>query len=52
MIHCTYLITNQLGDTRIFCVTAEHGIEADQIVIAQLEDGESFECIEYEDADW
>lgn len=52
MVHYTYLITDEVGDTRTYCVTTEYAQKADELVIAQLKDGETFECIEYEDADW
>ena len=52
IVHYTYLITDAFGDTRTFCVHAEYAQKADELVIAQLKDGETFECIEYEDADW
>lgn len=50
--HYTYLITDKNGDTRVFCVTSEYAQKADELVSKQLKDGETFECIEYEDADW
>ena len=52
MVHYTYLITDEFGDIRTFTITTETCDEADNAVMAQLKDGETFECIEYEDADW
>ena len=45
-------LTDKDGDTRLYTITSESGVKADESVIKQLKDGETFECIEYEDADW
>lgn len=53
MTHYVYEITNQkTGESRLFSATTETCIEADSLAHKECKENETYDCIEYEDADW